>query len=101
MDNQDKNLKDILETVSFIKDNAATKEDLDKFATKEDLERFATKEDLERFATKDDLSFLKEDILNEVDNKLQVLDNKMSEYKDEIITKIDAFVVLNQKLDTD
>ncbi|MCX6745890.1 MAG: hypothetical protein NTX00_02615 [Candidatus Parcubacteria bacterium] len=85
MVNQDKNLKDILETVSFIKDNAATKEDLEKFATKDDLERFATK---------DDLDFLKEEMLNEFDNRL-------AETKDEIITKIDAFVVLNQKLDTE
>ena len=79
------NLKDILETVGFIKDNAATKEDLEKFATKDDLERFATK---------DDLNFLKEEMLNEFDNRL-------AETKDEIITKIDAFVVLNQKLDTE
>lgn len=53
--NQEKNIKDILDIVVFIKDNAATKEDLNGFATKKDLERFATKEDLERFATKEDL----------------------------------------------
>ncbi|MFA5188820.1 MAG: hypothetical protein WC460_05660 [Patescibacteria group bacterium] len=56
MDNsQEQNIKDILDIVTFIKDNAANKEDLDRFATKEDLDGFANKEDLDRFATKEDL----------------------------------------------
>ncbi|MFH1099077.1 MAG: hypothetical protein V1723_04145 [Candidatus Uhrbacteria bacterium] len=40
--NQEQTLKDILDTVVFLKDHAASKEDL-----KTELERFATKEDLQ------------------------------------------------------
>jgi hypothetical protein len=40
---------------SAIREQMATKDDLERFATKDDLERFATKDDLERFATKEDL----------------------------------------------
>lgn len=65
---QEKTLQNILETVEFLKDNAAAKEDLKEFATKEDLERFATKEEL-------------------------------IDVKDEIITQIDKFISLHQKLD--
>ncbi len=66
--NQEKTLQNISETLEFIKDNAATKEDLETFATKEDLENFATKEEL-------------------------------VESKDEILTQIDKFIALHQKLD--
>ena len=76
-----KALKDILETVVFIKDHAASKEDLKRFATKEDLTalegRMASKEDLTAFATKEDLQ----------------------EMKGEIMTHLDALVVLHKKLD--
>lgn len=72
---QDKTLQNILETVEFIKDNAASKEDLGRFATKEDLERFATREDLNN------------------------LEQRVEETKDEILTQIDKFIALHQKLD--
>jgi len=58
-----KNLRDVLEKVNFIRDNAVFKEDLKQFATKEDLEQFATKKDLEQFATKGDLFLLREELL--------------------------------------
>ena len=35
--NQEQNIKDILDIVTFVRDNAATKDDLEHFATKEDL----------------------------------------------------------------
>ena len=79
--NQEQNIKDILDIVTFVKDNAVAKEDLERFATKEDLERFATKEDLERFATK------------------EFLDEKLSETKNELMNHIDTFIGLHQKLD--
>jgi hypothetical protein len=81
MDSQEKNLQEILEIVSFIKDNAATKEDLENTATKEDLQDLEVK----------------------MDSKLQDLEVKMNskitEAKDEILTRIDGFIVLNQKID--
>ena len=80
---QEKTLQNILETVEFIKDNAAAKED---------LERFATKEDLERFVTKEELSDVKDEIMAQMDDKL-------AETKDEIMTQIDKFIALHQKLD--
>jgi hypothetical protein len=69
---QGKQLQDILEIVTFVRDNAATKEDLERFATKEDLERFATKE---------------------------FLDEKLAETKNELMNHIDTFIGLHQKLD--
>lgn len=96
--NQEQNIKDILDIVTFVKDNAATKEELDKFATKEDLDRFATKEDLKivkdeikedlkSFATKEDLSTVKDEIMDKVEYRLK-------ETKDEIMTQIDGLIVL-------
>lgn len=46
---------DVQDLKSYLDDNFATKQDLERFATKQDLERFATKEDLKKFATKEDL----------------------------------------------
>jgi len=87
---QEKNIKDILDIVSFIKDNAANKEDLKHFVTKEDLDRFATKEDLERFATKEDLeNFVTKGYFEE----------KLNETKNELMNHIDTFIGLHQKLD--
>lgn len=63
--NQDKTLQDILEIVQFIKDNAASKADLDRFPTKIDLE------------------------------------TRLTEVKTELMTHIDSFIVLHQKLDTE
>ena len=76
---QEKALQNILEIVEFIKDNAAAKEDLTGFATKEDLAAFATKVEL--------------------DNLERRMDSKLTEAKDEIMTQIDKFIALHQKLD--
>jgi hypothetical protein len=57
-----KALKDILETVVFIKDNAASKADLAAFEL-----RVATKEDLVDFATKDDLRGMKNELTTHLD----------------------------------
>ena len=72
--NQDNTTQEILEIVQFIKDNAASKADLDGFATKEDLQRFATKEDL---AT------------------------SITAAKTEIMSHVDGFIVLHQQLETE
>ena len=58
---QEKALQNILESVEFIKDNAATKDEL------KDLE--------------------------------ERIDSKLTEAKDEIMTQIDKFIALHQKLD--
>lgn len=42
--------------LDIIRQEFATKNDLEQFVTKQDLAKFATKQDLERFATKDDLT---------------------------------------------
>lgn len=71
-----KALKDILETVVFIKDNAASKVDLERFATKEDLaaveQRMASKKDVHEIVGK---------------------------AKSEIMTQIDGFVVLHKRIE--
>jgi hypothetical protein len=62
---QEKVLQNILETVEFIKDNAATKEELK----------------------------------SEINSLEQRMDSKATEAKDEIMTQIDKFIALHQKLD--
>jgi hypothetical protein len=83
MSNQEKQIQDILEVVSFIKDNAATKDDLTGFATKEDLKGFATK---------DYIDAKLEEVRSEFDEKLDAV-------KDEILNRMDMFIGLHQKLD--
>ncbi|MCX6740068.1 MAG: hypothetical protein NTZ49_02470 [Candidatus Parcubacteria bacterium] len=73
MNNQDKNLNDILEIVSFIKDTAPTKDDLKNFASKDDI--------------------------REIRGELKEVRDEMRENKDETITHIDSFIGLHQKLD--
>jgi len=64
MDNKiEKNVEDILESVNFIKDNAASKKDLEKFPTKDDLKSVEDKVDrfeekVDNLPTKDDYSTL-------------------------------------------
>jgi len=86
MDNQTKNIQDILETVNFIKDNAASKEDLKGFATKEDLERFATKEDLDNFVTKYEFGEFKDEMLEFKD--------EMRGFRNEVLTNFDGLTKL-------
>lgn len=84
---EEKVLQDILETVTFLRDHGASKEDLaaleqrvDKrlnqmaskddlaaFATKKDLDAFATKEDLDAFATKENLATMKRELIGHID----------------------------------
>lgn len=74
------------ETVSFLKDNMASKSDLERFATKDDLERFATKEDLLRFATKEDL-------------QQYATKDDLFEFRNDIMDHIDGFIGLHKALD--
>jgi len=120
---QDNTIKDILEIVEFIRDNAATKEDLLQFATKEDLLQFATKEDLLQFATKEDLLQFAtkhelhseiqtvknelrseiQEVKNELRSEIQEVKNELrseiQEVKNEIMNHIDGFIGLHQKLE--
>jgi hypothetical protein len=75
---QEKALKEILETVSFLRDHAVTKEEA---ALKSDLEAIRSE-----MALKSDLEAIR---------------SEMAAMKGEIITHIDGFVVLHQKLDTE
>jgi len=68
----DRDTRDLLEALNFIKERMATKSDLEDFATKEDLKQFATKEDLKQLATKEDLARLK----YELDGKIEHLATK-------------------------
>ena len=79
-----KQIQDILETVTFLKDNMVTKTELD-----ERLRGFATKDDLKSFATKDDL--------HELEGNFFMLKQDLISFKDEIITRIDGLVTLHNK----
>ena len=84
----DPTIKDVMEVVEFIRDNAATKDDIKNFATKDDLKNLATKDDLKNFATKDDLqNFATRDDLRNA--------------KDEMIGHIDGFIKLHKDMDTE
>jgi hypothetical protein len=70
--NQEKEINDILEIVSLMRDNFATKDDLRNFATKDDITRLdgkidGVKDDLQNFATKDDLKEMESRMIEHVD----------------------------------
>lgn len=97
-------IQDVLEIVLYLKDNMVTKDDLEtrltetkteiklhldqNFVTKDDLRNFATKDDLQNFSTKDDLRHFatKDDLF---------------EFKSDIMTHMDGFIGLHQKLDVE
>ncbi len=70
----EKNLNDLIVIVAHIKDNMATKDDIqglkDNMATKDDIKNMATKDDIKNMATKDDISELSEE-MNERFDKLE------------------------------
>ncbi len=80
MDQDDETIKDILQIVTFLKDNMASKDDLVDLATKDNLS--TTEERLKRY----------------VDERLE---ERLTETKSEIIGHIDYFIGLHQKLDTE
>src|SRR5437868_8339517 len=82
-------LNSIAATVETMRDQMATKEDLNRFATKEDLERFATKEDLNRFATKDDFDSLREQV-GYIGGQLETMRDRMATKDD--IARLDSKV---------
>lgn len=92
MDEQNKKIEDILEVVTFLRDNAATKKDLEGFATKEDLEGFATK-------TKEDFDKLDKRVVR-IENtmvtkeELGEFKDEFGEFKDMVITNFDSLTKL-------
>jgi len=80
---QEKTLQNILETVEFIKDTAATKQELN------DLEQSMDSK----------IGSLEQSMDSKIDNLEERMDSKLTEAKDEIITQIDKFIALHQKLD--
>lgn len=85
-------LKDILETVVFIKDNAASKADLAAFE-----ERMASKADLERFATKEDLAAFELRVATKEDLAVFATKEDLRAMKNEVMTHLDALVVGHKK----
>lgn len=81
METQEKSLKDILEIVNFIKDNAASKEELAEIkvnmATKEELAM--VKEDLAivkvTMATKEDLDELRQEMKSDFNQLITTVDH--------------------------
>lgn len=67
--------KAIQKDIAGLRQDMATKRDLERFATKDDIKQFVTKEDIKNFATKDDLKgfathtdliSIKEELLEEI-----------------------------------
>ncbi|MFH1315671.1 MAG: hypothetical protein ABIH67_04745 [Candidatus Uhrbacteria bacterium] len=81
---QDNALQQVLDTVEFIKDNAASKDDL------HELESHMT--------SKDDLSFEISNLKGELGTEIKEVVN---EAKSEIITQVDGFISLHNKLETE
>ena len=94
--NQKTTLDDILETVAFIKDHAASKEDLKGLVTKEDLKPLAIKDELKLLATKTDLAIVK----NYLEEKMMTKED-LTSAKTEIMTHVDDFITLHRKLETE
>ncbi len=84
--NQENTIKDILEIVEFIRDHAASKEDLLQFATKEDLRQVE-----QRLETK----------IDTLETKVDTLETKVDTLKHDIINHIDGFIGLHQKLEAE
>ena len=78
-------LADVLSVVSFVKDNAVTK---DEFEGGLQSVRNEMHEGLQS-------------VRNEMHEGLQSVRNEMHEMKSEITSHIDSFIVLNQKLDVE
>ena len=72
---QDKIMRDILEAVVFLKDHAVTREEL-----------------------VDQIVGLKGDLLAQMET---LVEERLTSVKDEILTHVDSFIVLHQKLDTE
>jgi hypothetical protein len=83
MENQEQNVKDILEVVNFIKDNAASKEDLS--LVKLDLDKVKGK--IEELPTREDFSKLQESVdsyAHKADiyfQEMAVLNNKVNRHE--------------------
>ena len=82
---QDNTIKDILEIVEFIRDNAATKEDLLQFATKHELHS--------------EIQTVKNELRSEIQEVKNELRSEIQEVKNEIMNHIDGFIGLHQKLE--
>ncbi len=78
------------EMLSYLVQNAATKEDFAVFATKEDLIGFATKEDLVGLATKEDLKAFatKEDLGRSEQRIMDYTDKRIGQAEDRIIGRL-------------
>lgn len=75
--------------MATVKNQPATKQDLDSFHKKMKGE-FATKDDLKAFATKDDLKkthFLIKDDIEDLEDRF---DNKLTTFKSEILDAVDG-----------
>ena len=85
----EKTLQDIWEVVTFIKDNAVTKKELN-----EQFDSFEVKIDHKLYVLE-----------SRIDQKMDVLESRIEkrigDSKSELMSHIDGFVVMNQRLDTE
>lgn len=70
--NQEQTMEDILNIVNFIKDNASTKDDLDRLATKDDIQRIES-----TMVTKDYLDEKLADLRGDLNVLMRKEDNKL------------------------
>ena len=101
MPDQEKNIKDILETVNFIKDNAASKDDLTEISddlnvVKEDLTGVKNELNLVKvnMATKEDLNQFEKELKGEF-NQLQTAVDNFAKKTDNYFQEVAA---LNSKV---
>lgn len=88
---QEKILQDILETVNFLKDNAVTKQEFNEKFEKVD----------ERFQGIDRRFEIIDQRFNGIDQRFENIDHQLSEMRSDILSHVDGFISLHQKLDTE
>ncbi len=85
---KEKTLQDIWEVVSFIKDNAATKTEMN-----DGFKRLNKKID----GVKNDLDKKIDGVKNDLDRKIDIARKEIKEIKNEMIEHVDGFIALYRK----
>ena len=96
--NQEPSLQDIFDMLIFLKDNAASKDDLVNFVSKDDIANMATKDDIANMVTKNDIvNMATKDDIAQVQQELNFLEVKIDSVKDDMITHVDGFIGLYKR----
>lgn len=102
MPNGEVTTTEIMEILSFVKQNMLTKKDKDDFLTKKDAEGFLTKKDAERFFTKEDGDrFLLRFISLEEQVKNCATKEELYNFKSEILGAVDQLSKNNEVFSTE